>query len=481
MRHFFAGLVLSAICAPAVLSLAADGASDGYSTEPTYSVALPPPTMSFTTSTDAFGADVSSNVDGFPLRSKILAATNSSVFLQKNFGSGSWLTVGNVVGFNMDPSFIKISPDSRKIALGTGFYKPLYVFPTSILSVLSPPDVGSAPGSKAYDLSYYDGAWRDSRYLFVNSGTFDNNMPGSAIFVVDTEAAEPSTAVRLAIDHIPGASGGVAFDRHGNLITGNGYTYDANAAGTGQLKIWSAADVATTLGAEPAPLDYLGSGHVLADHVLSAAWLGVDSKNNLYVGGGDAFGGSGDYGYAGLIDAQVLERALAGGAPVNRSLPAEFTEIAPDPCRNDDATSVLFVPGVEMLSVSYAAGSQPPNCDGIETTGGNNPADQQLYFPPGAPDTDGDGVPDGADNAYLVPNPDQVDADDDGYGDVADCDADNDTLLGAAELSALVDAFGTRLGDAGFEPHWDLDQDGVLGLADFELLKAKWGKAALCE
>jgi hypothetical protein len=479
MRRLLVGLVLCASVAHALASFAAD--DSGYSTKPTYSVALPAPTLSYFTAADAFGANFSGKIDGFPLRSKLLAATNSSVFLQKNFGAGSWLTVGNVVGFNMDPAFIKISPDSAKIALGTGFYKPLYVFPTTTLSVVSPPDLGAAPGTQTYDLSYYDAAWRDSRYLFINSATFDNDAPGSAIFAIDTEAVEPATAVRTVVDHIPGASGGVAFDQQGNLITGNGYTYDVAVAGTGQIKIWSAADVATALSAEPAPLDYLGSGHVLADNVLSAAWLGVDADNNLYVGGGDAFGGSGDYGYAGLISAKALQRALAGGAPVDRQNPGEFTEIAPDPCKNDDATSVLYVPGVEMLSVSYAAGSEPPSCDAIETTGGDNPAHQQLYFPPNAPDTDHDGVPDGADNAYQVPNPEQTDTDGDGYGDVADCDADNDSLTGAAELSLFVDVFGRRQGDAGFEPHFDLDHDGVVGFADFELLRANWGKAAICE
>jgi hypothetical protein len=475
MRRFFVALMLCAIASHALTSAAA--AENGYFTKPTYDVALPAPTMSFFTAADAFAADADGHIDGFPLRSKLLAATNSSVYLQKNFGGSHWLTVGTVAGFNMDPGFIKISPDGAKIALGTGLYKPLYIFPSATLSVVSPPDLGAAPGTKAYDLGYYDAAWRDSRYLVLNAGT----DTGSAIFALDTQAVEPSTAVRLIIDHIPGASGGVAFDHEGDLITGNGYTYSAGDSGTGELKIWSAADVATAFEAEPAPLDYLGSGHVLADHVLSAASLGVDSSDNLYVGGGDAFGGSGDYGYAALLSASVLTRALGGGARLDRNDAAEFTVIAPDACLNDDSTGVLFVPGVDMLSVSYAASSAPPNCEPIETTGGDNPARQQLFFPPAAPDTDGDGVPDGADNAYLVPNPDQTDADGDGYGDVADCDADNDSLTGAAELSLFVNQFGKQQGDAGFDPYLDLDHDGGVGFADFELLQAEWGKAALCE
>lgn len=479
MRRTIAGLVLLGAATFATVGVGAG--ESGYSTKTTYGVALPAASTSFGTSADAFGKSQAGNIDGFPLRSKILAAADSSLFLQKNFGASSFIEVGHVVGFSMDPSFVKISPDGTRVALGTGLYKPLYIFPTGALSALNPPDVGHAPGTLTYDLSYYDGAWRDSRYLFINAGTFEGGEAGSAVFAIDTEDPNPATQIRTVISSIPGASGGVTFDHQGNLITGNGYTYDADVAGTGQLKIWSAADVATTLAAEPQPLDYVDTGHVLAEHVLSAAWLGVDSSNNLYVGGGDAFGGSADYGYAGLVNASVITRVLAGGAPLDRENSAEFSQIAPDPCKNDDATAVLFVPGIEMLSVSYNAQSQPPDCAPMDVTGDGVPPHQQLYFPPGAPDTDGDGVPDGADNAYQVPNPDQADTDGDGYGDVADCDADNDNLTGAAELSLLVDAFGKKQRDAGFDPYLDLDHDGTLGLGDFEILRARWGLAALCE
>jgi hypothetical protein len=477
MRRFLATFITLGGISWTILGAAAG--PEAYATKATYDLTLPPATTSFETSADAFPPNQAGTIDGFRLENKLLAAANSSVYLQKNLGAGKWLEVGKVVGFSMDPSFIKISPDGGKIALGTGLYKPLYVFPTNALSVVAPPDVGAVPGNRTYDLSYYDGEWRDSRYLFVNSGAFDGGSPGSAVYSVDTEDSDPSTAVRLIIGKIPGASSGVTFDRGGNLITGNGYAY-SDESSTGQLKIWSAAEVAKVLEPDGQPLDYQETGHVLADKVLSAAWLGVDSKNNLHVGGGDAFGGSGDLGYAALIDARVLSRVLGGGARLDPNAPGELIKIAPDPCMNDDATSVLYAPGLDMLSVSYAAASSPPDCAAVDLSGGGAPPHHQLYFPPDALDTDGDGVPDGADNAYQTPNPDQEDTDGDGYGDVEDCDEDNDDFVGRGELSKLVDLFGKAEGEPAFDPHLDLDADGVIGAADFAQLRSRWGAAAVC-
>jgi hypothetical protein len=439
-----------------------------YNTKPSYAITFPTSDQSFGTVADAFGVNVSANVAGYALSGRFLAATGSTVFLQKNFGASVWLPTATVPE-TMDPCFIKIAPSAGKIALGVGFYKPLYVFPTALLSVFSPTDLASASGAVHFDADYFDAAWRDDRYLFVNGEA----TMGSRVYAIDTESANPGANLIAIVPDIPGASGGVTFDHSGDLITGIGYGSD-----TGQLKIWSAADVAQALAGQP--LAYESTGHVLADGVLSAASLGVDADGNLYVGGGDVFGSTGHKGYAALISAAVLQRVLAGGAPADQSSAADFSKVAPDPCQNDDSTDVWFAPRVDMLVVTADLSSMPPNCAPTDTTGNGAPATTQLYFPPDAPDTDGDGVPDGADNAYLTPNPDQRDSDGDGVGDVADCDVDNDGVFDRAELAAFQDAFGSTRGDANFDARWDFDRDGRIGWGDFELLQKKWGLAAVC-
>jgi hypothetical protein len=452
----------------AVISIAAPAHADtAYSTTPAYSLRLPA-ADSYTTVADAFGSNVPGSISGYPLSGHFLAATGNTVFLQKNFGASVWLPVATVPE-HMDPCFLKISPDGSKIALGVGLGKPLYVAPVSVLSVSSPVDLSASLLVQALTENYFDAAWRDNRYLFINAGA---DM-ASVIYAVDTQGTT-GTPIPI-IDDITGASGGVAFDAAGDLVTGIGYAY--KDAPTGELKIWPAAQIAQALAG--APLDYTSTGAILAEAVLSAASLGFDPSGNLFVGGGDAFGGSGNYGYAGLVSAAAVQRVLAGGALANSESAADYLKIQPDPCHNDDATNVWEAPSLDMLVVTANLSTLPPSCDTFDTTG-SGPAGQQ-FFTPSAPDTDGDGIPDGADNAYLTPNPDQKDSDGDGWGDAVDCDADNDGLVDRGELDALMTAFGSVSADASFAGGYDYNHDGQIDFDDFGALRSRWGSAAVCQ
>lgn len=453
----------------------ADAVSD-YATKPTFAITPPATTTpGYTTLYGAFSSNTDVVIDGYALKGRIYAVDGGTVWLQKNYGSSVWVKIATSA-WHMDPSFARVTPDGKTFAIGTQSGSPIFIGATSLFSVKAPPELTTTASVKSVIAQFYDGVWRDNRYLFVNAGAAN----GSMVYAIDTSLADPASGFIPILPDIPGASSGLAFDKSGNFITGNGYTYDGAVSRTGQIKIWSAADIAAALAGTP--LSYLNSGHVLADSILSAAFLGVDAENNLYVGGGGRFD-TGDVGYGGFVSGNVITRVLAGGAPVDELNPADYAELAPDPCRNDDSTQVTYVEALKMAVVSFKTFSMPPNCaefDDVDWDHKYTLADYpaQLYFPPDAPDTDGDGIPDGADNAWLTPNPDQTDADGDGFGDVADADFNNDDVVDDKDLAIFVETYAATNADANFDSRADFDRNGKVDEADYAVFLKFWGKAA---
>ena len=86
-------------------------------------------------------------------------------------------------------------------------------------------------------------------------------------------------------------------------------------------------------------------------------------------------------------------------------------------------------------------------------------------------DSDGDGVGDFHDNAIFAFNPNQRDADHDGYGNVADADFNQDLMVDFFDLSIFEDVFGSA------DPVADLNGDGVVDFVDLSMLDALFGKA----
>lgn len=423
---------------------------DEYAASAPYSVTLPARGASYFTVVDSFPAASTEVIDGYALSGRLVAAADRTIFLQKNTGADVWLPIARVPS-TMDPSFLRVSPDGARIAVGVGYMQPLFVAETHALSVRMPSDLSSSPDAFSLDVNYYDAVWRDARYLFINAGEFTS----SVVYAVDTSRPDAAAHLIPIVAAIPGASAGVAFDRDGNLVTGVGY-----GANTGELRVFLAAEVEAALAAGDAStgVDYV-DGLLLADGVLSAADLGIDADGNLVVAGGDVLGG-GLSGYVAVIDASVLARvARDGGPPLDADDPDELTRISPSSCGPGGFSRVRYVQGLDMLLAGCDAGGD---------------FEAQLYFPLSAPDADGDGIPDGADNASWVANADQLDTDGDGIGDAGDFDFDDDGFVGRAELDAFVRAFGARASDAHYLAVLDFDADGDIDRDDEVTLLSRW-------
>lgn len=80
-------------------------------------------------------------------------------------------------------------------------------------------------------------------------------------------------------------------------------------------------------------------------------------------------------------------------------------------------------------------------------------------------DSDGDGLPDNADNCVAVDNPRQRDADGDGIGNACDADLNNDCFVNGLDLGALKTAYFSADAVA------DLNGDGAVNAVDLGIMR----------
>jgi hypothetical protein len=90
-------------------------------------------------------------------------------------------------------------------------------------------------------------------------------------------------------------------------------------------------------------------------------------------------------------------------------------------------------------------------------------------------DQDADGVLDGSDNCLVVENPDQLDVDQDGYGNLCDADFDGDGSVGGTDYLLLRSAFGSRTGEPAWNAAVDADGNGAIGGPDYLAFRRAFG------
>lgn len=89
----------------------------------------------------------------------------------------------------------------------------------------------------------------------------------------------------------------------------------------------------------------------------------------------------------------------------------------------------------------------------------------------GGSDTDGDAVPDPADNCTEVSNPLQEDSNGDGYGNICDGDLNDTNSTNAADLALFRLAFGNDS-----NPDADLNSNGAVNAADLAIFRLRFGR-----
>jgi hypothetical protein len=436
-------------------------------------------------------------------------------------GHDNWIIVARVtpgVGYppgngSMDPAFIHISPDGLKVALGLGYAQPMLVFPISVLNPENPPLLnsgsgGNTPGasvtlfpwgdSPADGVQYYDAEWvpdpeaplatlpegkldpaaaSNNTHLAINTDrgwdSDDQQGSGSVIEVLSTTSAgNRPTPTIVNIGYAPNysASAAVTVDLYGNLITGQGFDYNNPTDGeTGQIKIFAANDWMDAYSG--GAIEYDHTTNIIADKVLSAATLGVDKDNNLHVGGGDVVGpDQGEKGFAAVIHAHVLERALDDGGAVDEHDNLEYRELQPDGNGDDSGTFAVYNPWGDGIVIQW----NPRNFSGtgFGPYDGWYPGVQPIattYYAE-ALDQDGDGIPDASDNAYMTYNPGQEDTDGDGWANAADADYDNDGQVLLNDYNTLRNAYNTE------NANIDMTGDGKVFLDDYSWFRTRYGR-----
>ena len=101
----------------------------------------------------------------------------------------------------------------------------------------------------------------------------------------------------------------------------------------------------------------------------------------------------------------------------------------------------------------------------------------EIEPPPAPIDTDADGVLDPLDNCTINPNPTQLDADNDGYGNICDADLNNSGLVTTADFGILRSVLNQAAGSSATAAVADMNGSGTVTTADFAILRTRLNTA----
>lgn len=261
---------------------------------------------------------------------RIIALDGANVYTETAIGSHSFTQVATLTGMDCGgyygSSFLRVSPDGTKFAVGNNGGATWSNFEVGVFNVAGLS--GNVSGAVYSGINHYDAEWADNTNLLITTGSIGSN---SGVTALDTTSSTSTPVNPTVINNIVGASGGVTVDSAGRLYTGNAYDNAPGGSDTGWIKAFDNTSWRDAI-TNSTPIDFEASGTQVVD-LLSCASLGFDNDGNFFVGGGDAFSGSGDHNYAALVNADALADVLAGTGPIidPTSPEADLRKFDPEP------------------------------------------------------------------------------------------------------------------------------------------------------
>jgi streptogramin lyase len=313
-------------------------------------------------------------------------------------------------------------------------------------------------------------------------------FPGTGqVIVIADDDADPSAPL--------GAPAGLALDRNGTaLIANRGDTADTPPVPTGIVRVNPSSGTASAVSNDVQFGELVGvvldtnGDYLFSDLGNDRVWrLRASTPNNPLLFpvsvGNDTTSLRGL-----LVD---LNRSLVvsnqGAKEILRLDPPSGvqTEVAPVPVFSDIRGIALDLAASPPVLDSDGDGT-PESTDNCPELANPDQLDSDVDGRGDVcdDDDDGDGIADLSDNCSLLATTDQTDSNQDGFGNR--CDADyasavsqtlGDLLVSAPDFIRFKAAFGSSSGQAAYSAEIDSNSDGAIGAADFLLFKASFQKA----
>ncbi|MBN8279839.1 MAG: hypothetical protein J0M16_04455 [Gammaproteobacteria bacterium] len=254
----------------------------------------------------------------------------------------------------------------------------------------------------------------------------------------------------------------------GNVSTGFGgaiFTADA-------LDVTSSTIAGNSASGSGGGIASLFGGAVTARNTVVALNTGAGAPNVSGALGSDGFNVIGDF--AGATITPALFSDQLGVTPAQLNLGPLQANGGPTETRDLLPGSVAIDKGSAGSAVLDQRGAiRPDDQAGVPNAAGGDGSDVGAVET-GAPDTDGDGVPDPADNCTLVPNASQCDSDGDGYGNRCDGDLNNNGFTNAQDTTLLRQQLGQPSPPPAYNEA-DLNCNGFVNAQDVTLFRSLLG------